>query len=245
MGTLRFGASACLAASVALWLSAGPIAGHGVEGETPQALGSKQFVYADFERVENGRVVSNNGGLVYLHAYAENQTMLPAFKGVEGLDPPGPELVRVKPDDPNRLAKFDFDIKPPNQYAGIVLEVVGHPRTEGGEYVPDDVREYKTLAMQVFATGIETMRFEVKSRGFGMDRPLDQGWPQVSFKPSQGLNTYRIPLRTFGQPSWVTDTRYDPKDLLEKLTSVAVTAYCDSCRHMTGMVIVDNVVFEK
>lgn len=50
---------------------------------------------------------------------------------------------------------------------------------------------------------------------------------------------------TFSQPSWVTDTRVDPKDVMKQLTSVNIIAYCDDCRPTKGMVIVDNVVFEK
>jgi len=42
------------------------------------------------------------------------------------------------------------------------------------------------------------------------------------------------------------DIRVDPKDVLKKLTSLSLTAFCDQCdQPRQGMVIVDNVVFEK
>ena len=69
--------------------------------------------------------------------------------------------------------------------------------------------------------------------------------PQVTFIPKAGLNTYRVPLTKFSQPAWVTDTRVDPRDIMKQLTSINVTAYCDECRPSKGMVIVDNVMFEK
>ena len=48
------------------------------------------------------------------------------------------------------------------------------------------------------------------------------------------------------EPAWVTDRRVDPKDIFRKLTSINVTAFCDQCDvNKQGMVIVDNVVFEK
>ena len=48
-----------------------------------------------------------------------------------GLEPPAPELVRVKPDDPNRLAKFDLELLTPNQWSGVVLELKGLPDKDG------------------------------------------------------------------------------------------------------------------
>ena len=61
----------------------------------------------------------------------------------------------------------------------------------------------------------------------------------------QGLNTYRVELKKFNQPTWVTDTRIDPKEVLRNLTAVSISAYCDECRPSKGMLVVDNVVFEK
>ncbi len=245
MRNSTFAVRLCAAAALTISLAVGLSARREAQ-DPPPAAGppSDTLVYADFETMDGGRPVSSRGGTIFLRAFAENETLLPTFKGLAGLDPPGPELVRIKPDDPNRLAKFEFELKPPNQYAGVILEVNGHPEKDG-RAVSDDVSGYKNFAVQVFATGIETMHLEMKSRGFGMDRQQDAGWPQVTFKPTKGLNTYRIQLKTFSQPSWVTDTRYDPKDLLKKLTAVSISPYCDECRPMTGMVVIDNMVFEK
>ena len=68
----------------------------------------------------------------------------------------------------------------------------------------------------------------------------------MTFKVRQGMNTYKVPLSGFTQPSWVTDRRVDPKDIFRKLTSINLTAFCDQCDAIKeGMVIVDNVLFEK
>jgi hypothetical protein len=71
-------------------------------------------------------------------------------------------------------------------------------------------------------------------------------YPQMTFKVRSGMNTYKVPLTAFTQPAWVTDRRVDAKDILRKLTSINLTAFCDQCElNKQGMVVVDNIVFEK
>src|SRR4051812_41635795 len=55
-----------------------------------------------------------------------------------------------------------------------------------------------------------------------------------------------VPLNAFAQPSWVGDTRIDPKQVVKKLTSITLSVYCEQvCRPANGMVILDSLVFEK
>jgi hypothetical protein len=208
------------------------------------AQSSDKLVYADFEQLQEGRPVSVRGGQVLLTGYSENTHRPPVFKGIAGLEPPAPELVRTKPDDPNHMAKFEFELLTPNQWSGVILQIKGQPEKDG-KAVADDVSGYKTLSMDVFVTGVKTMRVELVSKGYGFDMDDDAGYPQVTFLPKQGLGTYRVALKTFAQPEWVKDTRVDPKDILKKLTAVNISAYCDECRPTKGMVVIDNVVFEK
>jgi hypothetical protein len=204
---------------------------------------SKTLVYADFEKVENGRPVSARGGLVQLFAYEESRVHKSSFKGQEGLDPPGPELVRIKADDPNHLAKFEYSLLAPNQWAGVTLEIHGLPDADG-KPVAEDVTGYKTLSLQVYATGIRILRIETLSHERGKD--VSMAYPQHQFTVRQGLNTYKIPLTGFTQPAWVTERRLDPREILRRLTSINLTAFCDQCElPMQGMVIVDNLAFEK
>jgi hypothetical protein len=202
----------------------------------------KQLVYADFEKVENGRPVSARGGMVFLWGYEEDHVHKSTFKGAEGLDPPGPELVHIKAGDPNHAAKFDYSLQAPNQYAGVAMEIHGRPDADGRSQT-DDVSGYKFLSLQVYATGIRILRLEARTNESGKD--TRSVYPQYTFEAKQGLNTYRVPLDRFTQPAWA-DIRVDPKDVLKKLTSIALSAFCDQCeQNMQGMVIVDNVVFEK
>ncbi len=223
----------CLAATTPGAFQAG-------QSEPPAAIG-KTLVYADFEKMENKRPVSARGGLIQMYAYEESGVHKSTFKGLEGADPPAPELVHIKKDDTNRAMKFEFSLRAPNQWAGVTVEIHGQP--DAGDYVPDDVSGFKHLSMQVYATGIEILRLEAVSKGKGKD--MGTVHPLMTFKVRPGLNTYRVPLTGFTQPAWA-NVRVDPKDIFKALTSINLTAFCDQCeRNKEGMVIVDNMVFEK
>jgi hypothetical protein len=205
------------------------------------AQGGDTLVYADFETVENNRPVSSRGGRVQLISYQENDLQKSVHKGIEGANPAAPEWVRIKKDDPNHTAKFDFAFKAPNQYAGVGMEILGLPEKDG-KPVADDVTGYKQLSLQVYVTGATRMRVETLSRGQGVD--MQGGYPLKEFKVQPGLNTYKVPLKTLQQPAWA-QTRVDPKQILKNLTAVSITVFCEACTPTEGMVIVDNVVFEK
>jgi hypothetical protein len=67
----------------------------------------------------------------------------------------------------------------------------------------------------------------------------------MTFKVRPGFNTYKVPLKGFTQPAWAS-VRVDPKEVFKSLTSIKLTAFCDQCqRNQEGVVIVDNLVFEK
>ena len=228
---MRIISSVVIGAMVAAWISAPAI--HAAEDK---------LVYADFERIEDNRPVSNQGGLIQLFGYQESASHKSTFKGVDGANPPTPELVRIKKDDPNRAAKFDYNLLAPNAYTGVVLEIHGRPDADG-RAVADDVSAYKTLLMDVYATGVDAMRIEIVSHGFGME--LQSGYPQITFKVQPGMHTYKALLKAFEQPSW-QDVHLDSRKLLKNLTSVNLSAFCDQCEiNKMGMVVVDNVVFEK
>jgi hypothetical protein len=210
---------------------------------TPAAQSPDRLVWADFETVaDDGRPLSARGGHMQLFGYSENPTRPPVFTGAPGIDPPAPALVRIKADDPNRLGKVDFELLTPNRWSGVTLEIKGQA-DQDGRTPRDDVSGYKTLSMQVYATGVATVRVEVLSRGWEQDTHTAN--PQITFLPKPGLNTYRVELKKFAQPAWVTDTRIDPKEVLKNLTAVTISAYCEECRPTKGMLVVDNIVFEK
>jgi hypothetical protein len=37
----------------------------------------------------------------------------------------------------------------------------------------------------------------------------------------------------------------NPKDILKKLTAVTVATVCETCRPIKGILVIDNLVFEK
>jgi hypothetical protein len=197
------------------------------------------LVYADFENAQDKRPVSSRGGFVQLISYEE--TTKSRFKGLADSNPAAPEIVRLKPDDPNHAIAFDYELYSPNQYAGVGVEVHGQADKDG-KPVPDDLSGYKFLSMQIYATGVSNLRVEIISRGQGIN--LTSGFPQMSFKIKPGFNTYKIPLGSLNQPSWAA-TKVGAKDVLKKLTVVALTAYCEQCTPLHGTVVVDNIVFQK
>ena len=201
--------------------------------------GGDKFVYADFEKMENGRPVSNNGGMVQIYTGEESTPV--KYKGLANASPGAPELIVLKDAPTNHLASFEYTLVGPNQWANVTMEVQGRPMKDG-KPVADDVSGYKQMTLQLYATGVDSLRVEFISHGQGIN--LTAGFPQLPLRLKPGLNTYVIPLKGLQQPSWVQE-RVDSKEVLKKLTAISVSAYCEQCTPKNGMVLVDNVVFQK
>jgi hypothetical protein len=204
----------------------------------PAPAQEDKFVYADFEKVENGRAVSNNGGMVQMYTAQESTPV--KYKGLANASPGAPELIVLKDAPQNHLATFEYNLVGPNQWANVTLEVMGHPMKDG-KTVADDVSGYKQLALQLYATGVDSLRVEFVSHGQGIN--LNAGFPQLPIRIKPGLNTYVIPLKGMTQPSWAE--KVDTKEVFKKLTAVTISAYCNECTPKQGMVLVDNLVFQK
>jgi hypothetical protein len=200
--------------------------------------GSK-LMYADFQNLQNGRPVSTRGGRVVLNRYSQNPGTPPEVRGMEKTDPPAPAFARVTANDV--AAAFDYELRIPNEWEGVNMEVFGQPEKDG-KLVADDVSGYKFITLRVFAKGAQYIRLELISRGYGAN--LDGGYPTATFRLSPGFNTYKLKLDSFNQPQWATPLDFK-RDVLKKLTSVTVGVFCDKCAIEKGTVAVDNLAFEK
>ena len=211
--------------------------GEGRPANPPEAVTVKpgDLLYADFENSSDGKPVSARGGAVNLWTYQEQPTRPSIFKG--------PSLVRTSKTDNNHAAAFEYEFVIPNEWQGVTMEVQGQAGTPGA-LPQDDVTGYKDLRVQAYATGTSYMRVEIMSNGERIN--VHSGYPMTTFKLKDGFNAYKVPLKGFTQPAWVTDSRVDPKEVLKHLTSITLSVYCEqTCRPDKGMVIVDNLVFEK
>jgi len=204
----------------------------------PAQEGDK-LVYADFENVKDNQPLSNRGGAVRLYGYQESPSSPSKFKG-SAAHADMPELVRLNKDDPNRAAAFDYELQPPNQWAGAGLEVFGLPDKDG-KPAADDVTHFKFLTLQIYVTGVQSVTVEFLSRGQGLT--IEQG-PQMTFKVTKGFNTYRVPLDQISQPAWV-ENKVSPKEVLKRLTAIHVQVSCNQCPPTKGTMVVDNLVFQK
>jgi len=204
-----------------------------------------KLVYADFQKLENGRLVSSRGGRTQLNRWAQNMAAQPKIRGLENVEPPAPAPARVT--DQDTAAAFEYEMRLPNEWAGVNLEVFGQPEKDG-KPVADDISEYKYITLRLFAKreaadkGPQSVRVELISRGHGVN--MEAGYPQITFRLSPGFNNYKFKLDSFRQPEWATQLDYK-RDILKKLTSVTVGVFCDKCRIESGTVVVDNLAFEK
>jgi hypothetical protein len=235
MKKIDFFYSAILAASVLF--VAGSVSAQ--DASKPAEPNASKFIYADFQNGQSGRPVSKNGGMTRLNHYSQNEANPPQFRGLENANPPAPAFARVTADD--TAVAFDYELRIPNEWAGVNIEVFGHPEKDG-KLVADDVSGYKFITLRVFAKTAQYVRVELISRGQGSN--LESGYPMASFRVSPGFNTYKLKLDTFSQPAWVI--QLDLKlDVLKKLTSVTVGVHCDKCIMEKGTLVVDNIAFEK
>jgi len=198
-----------------------------------------RLLYADFQNSQNGRPVSKRGGMTRLNWYSQNSANPPQFRGMENANPPAPALARVT--DADTAAAFDYEMRIPNEWEGVNLEVFGQPEKDG-KLVADDVSAYKFITLRVFTKGAKSIRLELITRGQGAN--LEAGYPMATFRVSPGFNTYKLKLDSFNQPEWATQLDLK-RDVLKKLTSVTVGVFCDKCSFEKGTVVVDNIAFEK
>jgi hypothetical protein len=217
-----------------------------VAGSVPAQNNSKaaeseasKLIYADFQNAQNGRPVSKHGGMTRLNQYSQNAANPPQFRGLENANPPAPAFARVTADD--TAAAFDYELRIPNEWAGVNMEVFGEPEKDG-KLVPDDVSGYKFISLRVFAKGAQYIKVELITRGQGTN--LESGYPAASFRVSPGFITYKLKLDSFSQPDWAMPLDFK-RDVLKKLTSVTIGVHCDKCIIEKGTVVVDNIVFEK
>ena len=199
----------------------------------------EKLVYADFQKLENGRLVSSRGGRTQLNRWAQNMGAAPKVRGLENAEPPSPAPARVT--DQDTAAAFEYEMRMPNEWAGVSLEVFGQPEKDG-KPVADDISQYKFITMRLFGKGPQSVRVELVSRGLGAS--LEAGYPQMTFRLSPGFNTYKFKLDSFSQPEWATQLDFK-RDILKKLTSVTIGVFCDKCRMESGTLVVDNLAFEK
>ena len=212
----------------------------GQDSSKPSESDASKLVYADFQNLQTGRPVSKQGGLVRLNLYSQNSANPPHYRGLENGNPPGPAFARVTAEDV--AAAFDYELRIPNEWAGVNMEVFGHPEKDG-KLVPDDVSGYKFITVRVFLKGeTKYIRLELISRGLGAN--LESGYPLASFRLSPGFNTYKLKLDSFSQPDWAIPLDLK-REVLKKLTSVTIGVHCDKCAMDKGTVVIDNIAFEK
>jgi hypothetical protein len=211
----------------------------GQNASKPADSDASRLVYADFQNVQSGRPVSKHGGMTRLNHYSQNEANPPQFRGLENANPPSPAFARVTTDD--TAAAFDYELRIPNEWAGVNLEVFGEPEKDG-KLVPDDVSGYKFITLRVFAKGAQYIKLELITRGQGTN--LESGYPTAKFRVSPGFNTYKLKLDSFSQPDWAMQLDLK-RDVLMKLTSVTVGVHCDKCIMEKGTLVVDNIAFEK
>jgi len=200
---------------------------------------ASKLIYADFQNLQNGRPISFHGGMTRLNVYSQNAANPPQFRGLEKADPPAPAFARVTADDV--AAAFDYELRIPNEWEGVNMEVFGEPEKDGKPGA-DDVSGYKFITLRVFAKGPQYIRLELITRGYGAN--LESGYPMATFRVSPGFNTYRLKLDSFNQPEWAVPLDLK-RDVLKKLTSITIGVHCDKCLLEKGTVVVDNIAFEK
>ncbi len=200
---------------------------------------TSKLIYADFQNQENGRPISKRGGRVRLNHYAQNSANPPQYRGLENANPPAPAFARVT--DTDTAVAFDYEMRIPNEWQGVNLEVFGQPEKDG-KLVAEDVSGYKYLTLRLFAKEAKYIRVELITRGHGAN--LESGYPMTTFRVTSGFNTYKLKLDSFNQPEWAMQLEYK-RDVLMKLTSITIGVFCDKCKMERGTVVVDNIAFEK
>src|SRR5260370_493493 len=211
--------SHCGILTVSILLAAGSVPAQ--NGSKPPESEASKFIYADFQNQQNRRPVSKHGGVARVNVYFPKSANPPQFRGLENANPPAPAFARVTAED--LAAAFDYELRVPNEWEGVNLEVFGEPEKDG-KLVPDDVSVYKFITLRVFAKGTQYVKLELITRGQGAN--LESGYPAAIIHLSPDFNTYKLKLDSFSQPDWAVQLDLK-RDVLKKVTSVTIGVHRD------------------
>lgn len=182
----------------------------------PPAQGSRTL--ADFEQATTGRPTTATGGRVYLSGYQQDAAQPSTFSH-QDQGPEAPALLLPAGNGQTGRAGFDFGIRAPNAYAGVVMTLDVQPRGSGGEVVAADLGGYRALRVTLAASGTRRVRLELLGdRGLGI---ADGSSPQVYVDVSTEARVIEVPLSSFVQPDWAPK-KVALDEVMKRLASVNV-----------------------
>jgi len=132
-----------------------------------QSNGAKRLSYADFSTT-NGEVLSSRGGLVHLFGFEQNKKARSTFTNSEGVAPHLPMIAPAEGSMKPRIS-YAFELKPQNQFAGVVLQIRGLP-DKSGKQAAEDVSSYQFVTINADFEG--TNAIQAARNTMGKTNPL-------------------------------------------------------------------------
>ena len=198
-----------------------------------------RLLYADFEQLDKDKhLQSARAGKVVFDSAAQNPSKKPVIT---------PKLLNAQGPLSQRVG-FEFDIAEPNSWAEASMKIVG---LKDKGYLDDaahtlivkaeDLSQYTNLSLEIGAAGITQVRVRLLSEGNGVE--AGGAYPEQFLTITNELKPYRLPLNAFKQPvgDWVKK-KVTTEQVLKKLTGIQISVTQVPAR---GMVVIDNVAFEK
>ncbi|MEP7336173.1 MAG: hypothetical protein ABI977_00285 [Acidobacteriota bacterium] len=200
---------------------------------------AQRLVYADFEQFDKDkRPASARGGKVIFDAGAQNNDNKPKL---------APRLFSAQGTLTQRLG-FEFDLAKPNDWAEASVKIIGlKDKGRLDDWAKtllvksEDLSQYSKLTLDIGAAGVSQVRIRLISEGNGVD--VGGAFPENFLQVSNELKSYQLPLSEFKQPvgDWVKK-KVTTEQVVKKLTGVQISVVQVPAK---GMVIIDNIAFEK
>lgn len=198
---------------------------------------TSKLLYADFEKLsKDNRPVSLRDGQILFESNAE--TAKPKIT---------PRMFGPQTPLTQRLG-FAFEITKPNSWAEASLTIIGmKDKGRLDDWAKtlivkaEDITAYKSLSLDIGAVGVTQVRLRLMSEGNGVDAGGHP--PENQLTITNELKPYKISLTDFKQPTGdYVKRKVSTEQILKKLTGIQISVTQIPSQ---GMVIVDNVAFEK
>ncbi|GEM44597.1 glycoside hydrolase family 26 protein [Deinococcus cellulosilyticus] len=195
----------------------------------------KTKTIASFETLSEGRLTTAEGGKVFLSGFQQKPENPSTFSNQDQGNEPA-AVVYPAGSGLTQRAGFDFNIKAPNDFAGVLMSLEVKPRTAEGQPVSVDYSAYKSLRLTVKATGTSKLRLEfIGAKSLGIP---DGGYPQVYVDVGPEAKTINVPVSSFAQPDWASPKK-TTTEVLQNLVTINVVA---DTVPSSGNVQVDDVM---